>query len=41
MLSFLKTIRSGRDFNYVADSMSEEIVRVLADFYNRKDMTVI
>ena len=41
LLSFLKTIRSGRDFNYVADSMSEEIVRVLADFYNRKDMTVI
>lgn len=41
LLSFLKTIRLGRDFNYVADSTSEEIVNVLADFYARHEMTVI
>ena len=41
LLSFLKTIRTGRDFSYVADCMSEEIVRVLADFYDRRDMILI
>lgn len=41
LLSFLKTIRLGRDFNYVADTTSEEIVKVLADFYARHEMTVI
>ena len=35
LLSFLKTIRLERDFNYVADTTSEEIVKVLADFYAR------
>lgn len=41
LLSFLKTIRLERDFNYVADTTSEEIVNVLADFYARHEMTVI
>ena len=41
LLSFLKTIRLERDFNYVADTISEEIVKVLADFYARHEMTVI
>ena len=41
LLSFLKTIRLERDFNYVADTTSEEIVKVLADFYARHEMTVI
>ena len=41
LLSFLKTIRLERDFNYVADTTSEEIVKVLADFYVRHEMTVI
>lgn len=41
LLSFLKTIRLEREFNYVADTTSEEIVKVLADFYARHEMTVI
>lgn len=41
LLSFLKTIRLERDFNYVADTTSEEMVKVLADFYARHEMTVI
>lgn len=41
LLSFLNTIRLERDFNYVADTTSEEIVKVLADFYARHEMTVI
>lgn len=41
LLSFLKTIRLERDFNYVADTTSEEIVKVLSDFYARHEMTVI
>lgn len=41
LMSFLKTIRLERDFNYVADTTSEEIVKVLADFYARHEMTVI
>ena len=41
LLSFLRTIRLERDFNYVADTTSEEIVKVLADFYARHEMTVI
>ena len=41
LLSFLKTIRLERDFNYVAYTTSEEIVKVLADFYARHEMTVI
>ena len=41
LLSFLKTIRLECDFNYVADTTSEEIVKVLADFYARHEMTVI
>ena len=41
LLSFLKTIRLERDFNYVAATTSEEIVKVLADFYARHEMTVI
>lgn len=41
LLSFLKTIRLERDFNYVADTTSDEIVKVLADFYARHEMTVI
>lgn len=41
LLSFLKTIRLERDFNYVADTTSEEIVKVLDDFYARHEMTVI
>lgn len=41
LLSFLKTIRLERGFNYVADTTSEEIVKVLADFYARHEMTVI
>ena len=41
LLSFLKTICLERDFNYVADTTSEEIVKVLADFYARHEMTVI
>ena len=41
LLSFLKAIRTGKDFSYVSDDTSEEIVRTIADFEARKDMVVI
>ena len=41
LLSFLKAIRTGKDFSYVSDDISEEIVRTIADFEARKDMVVI
>ena len=41
LLSFLKAIRTGKDFSYVSDDISEEIVRTIADFEARKDMVII
>lgn len=41
LLSFLKSIHTGRDFSYVSSTVSEETVRVIADFENRRDMTMI
>ena len=41
LLSFLKAIRTGKDFSYVSDDISEEIVRTIADFEARRDMVII
>ena len=41
LLSFLKAIRTGKDFSYVSDDISEEIVRTIADFEARKEMVII
>lgn len=41
LLSFLKAIRTGKDFSYVSDDISEEIVRTIADFEARRDMAII
>ena len=40
-LSFLKAIRTGKDFSYVSGDISECIIKVIADFEARKDMIVI
>ena len=41
LLSFLKAIRTGKDFSYVSGDISECIIKVIADFEARKDMVVI
>lgn len=41
LLSFLKAIRTSKDFSYVSDDISEEIVRTIADFEARRDMAII
>lgn len=41
LLSFLKAIRTGKDFSYVSGDISECIIKVIADFVARKDMVVI
>lgn len=41
LLSFLKAIRTGKDFSYVSDDISEEIVKTIANFEARKDMVII
>ena len=41
LLSFLKAIRTGKDFSYVSGDISECIIKVIADFEARKDMIVI
>lgn len=41
LLSFLKSIRTGKDFSYVADDISLCITQTLSDFYARRDLTII
>lgn len=41
LLSFLKAIRTGKDFSYVSDSISKEIIQIIADFEKRMNMTII
>ncbi len=41
LLSFLKAIRQGKNFSYVSKDISEEIIRIISDFENRKDMVMI
>ena len=41
LLSFLKAIRTSKDFSYVSSAISEEIVKTIAEFEARKDMVVI
>ena len=41
LLSFLKAIRTDKDFSYVSDDISEEIVKTIANFEARKDMVII
>ena len=41
LLSFLKAIRTGKEFSYVANDISKAITSTIADFYAHQDMTVI
>ena len=41
LLSFLKAIRTGKDYSYVSSDISEGIIQTIADFEARKDMVVI
>lgn len=41
LLSFLKAIRTGKEFSYVAHDISKAITATVADFYGQRDMTVI
>ena len=41
LLSFFKAIRTGHDFSYVDDNISLAITQTIADFYSRRDMTII
>jgi len=41
LLSFLKAIRTGKDFSYVSVDISEGVVKTIADFEAHKDMVII
>lgn len=41
LLSFLKAIRTGKEFSYVANDISKAVTATIADFYAHRDMTVI
>ena len=41
LLSFLKAIRTVKEFSYVANDISKAITSTIADFYAHQDMTVI
>lgn len=41
LLSFLKAIRTGKDFSYVSEEISRGIIQTIADFEARKDMVFI
>lgn len=41
LLSFLKAIRTGKDYSYVSADISRGIINTIADFEARKDMVVI
>lgn len=41
LLSFLKAIRTGKEFSYVANDISKAITSTIADFYAHQDMTII
>ena len=41
LLSFLKAIRTGKDFSYVSEDISKEIIQIISDFNNAKNMVLI
>lgn len=41
LLSFLKAIRTGKDFSYVSDRLSLCVTQTISDFYARRDLTII
>ena len=41
LLSFLKAIRTGKDFSYVSEDISKEIIQIISDFNNAKNIVLI
>lgn len=41
LLSFLKGIRTGKDFSYISEGITRGIIQTMADFEGRKDMAFI
>lgn len=41
LLSFLKAIRTGKDFSYVSSDISRAIIQIISDFEKRCDMAMI
>lgn len=41
LLSFLKAIRTGKDFSYVSGDISRAIIQIISDFEKRCDMAMI
>ena len=41
LVSFLKCIETGKNFSYIEPSITETIVKVVEDYYNKKDFTKI
>jgi choline-phosphate cytidylyltransferase len=41
LVALMKTIQTGRHFDYIDDSISAAIVATISDFYQRKDMVLI
>lgn len=41
LLSFLKAIRTGKDFSYISEDISKGIIQIISDFEERKDMVMI
>lgn len=41
LISFMKAIQTGKNMNYVDEHTSDAIVKLVSDFYDRKDVVVI
>lgn len=41
LVSFLKAIESGRNYLYISDNVSEAVVKVIEDFFTKKDFVSI
>lgn len=41
LVSFLKAVQSGKNYSYIDDVVSEAFVKVIEDYYHRKDVVVI
>jgi choline-phosphate cytidylyltransferase len=41
LVSFLKAIQSGKNYSYIDDKVSEAFVRIIEDYYSKKDLLFI
>lgn len=41
LVSFLKAVESGKNYSYIDDNVSEAFVKVIEDYYQKKDVVII